>query len=100
MVTNLSDHGGSQRPLGTIRVTSLPRLLKAYDKRAWVSATERNMIKQIVDLAERQAFIPAGHRVEDLVDEGTFEKFRDRAVSITDSPLVQLPQTMEGMSNV
>lgn len=70
---------GSKMSVGDFFFTSLPRFEKNSRKRGWVSERETCLAVLIMGWEDKQAHLPVGARVRDVMDSETLEAFIEQA---------------------
>lgn len=88
----LTERQGSKTLLDTVAVSSLDRRLKWLGGRAAQSAVEYNTAWLVRENVRRQAFVPDGAVVGDVLDATTIRNLHDVARAFASSPMVQLPE--------
>ena len=73
---------GSRVTYGGVRLASLPRMYKQYGKGIWVKEREREVLRQTIELAKKQSYLPEDAEVRDLLDDKTLDMFIKKAMVV------------------
>ena len=90
----ITERQGSKTPLDDIGVASLDRRLKWHGGRAAKSAVEYNTLYLVREHVRKQAFLPQGALVGDVIEPEHIKRLHDLACAFASSPMVTLPEAL------
>lgn len=90
----VTERQGSKTALDDITTASLDRRLKWHGQQAAGRAVEYNTLWLVRAHIEKQAYVPDGAIVGDVLDAGEIRKMHDMARAFAASPMVTLPESL------